>query len=77
MSKAKRYKIVDVHNDEESWSELKESENGQFVEYKDYAELEQEKVELIEAYKYVIKNGIFELAQVRNEICNVLNKYRI
>jgi len=40
-------------------------------------ELEQEKVELIEAYKYVIKNGIFELAQVRNEICNVLNKYRI
>lgn len=60
MSKAKRYKIVDIHNDEESWSELKESNNGEFIKYKDYKELEQQLTEqshLKSNYYIEVKNN--------------------
>ena len=42
MTAAKRYTIVECHNDDEVWFKMKEVAHGEYVLYSDYKELEQE-----------------------------------
>lgn len=49
MSTAKRYTIVECHNDDEVWFKMKEVTHGDYVLYSDYKELEQELTKLKES----------------------------
>jgi tRNA G10 N-methylase Trm11 len=42
MTTAKRYTIVECHNDDEVWFKMKEVTHGEYVLYSDYKELEQD-----------------------------------
>ena len=42
MTTAKRYTIVECHNDDEVWFKMKEVAHGEYVLYSDYKELEQD-----------------------------------
>ena len=42
MTAAKRYTIVECHNDDEVWFKMKEVAHGEYVLYSDYKELEQD-----------------------------------
>ena len=52
MTTAKRYTIVECHNDDEVWFKMKEVAHGEYVLYSDYKELEQEKAELQKAISF-------------------------
>ena len=49
MTTAKRYTIVECHNDDEVWFKMKEVAHGEYVLYSDYKELEQELTKLKES----------------------------
>jgi len=49
MTAAKRYTIVECHNDDEVWFKMKEVAHGEYVLYSDYKELEQELTKLKES----------------------------
>ena len=51
MTTAKRYTIVECHNDDEVWCKMKEVTHGDYVLYSDYKELEQEKAEIMRFVK--------------------------
>ena len=57
MTTAKRYTIVECHNDDEVWFKMKEVAHGEYVLYSDYKELEQELTKLKESQtqKSIIK----------------------
>ena len=57
MTTAKRYTIVECHNDDEVWFKMKEVAHGEYVLYSDYKELEQELSKLKESQtqKSIIK----------------------
>ena len=79
MITAKRYTIVECHNDDEVWFRMKEDARGGYVLYSDYKELEQDKAELLEfvrdiAYNDISRNDI-TLDWVQKAAWELLNKH--
>ena len=72
MKTAKRYTIVECHNDDEVWFKMKEVACGEYVLYSDYKELEQEneinlnRIEvLLDDLKLFQKENILNMQKVR------------
>jgi hypothetical protein len=63
MTAAKRYTIVECHNDDEVWFKMKEVAHGEYVLYSDYKELEQEKAEIMRFVKEM--NDLGKLSPMR------------
>lgn len=79
MTTAKRYTIVECHNDDEVWFKMKEVAHGEYVLYSDYKELEQELSKLKESQtqKSIIKlcNRVDKAEQENFELKRAISFY--